>query len=108
MQTGTKCKSSYVIELARDCGEKVFSDIYPSKVDMRGKKQAQTIGGKTDAHSRVHGRFRPIWEQVCQALPFGGWPFQEVYMQSRPFGVLRKLGRSPSLLRVISQESLAR
>ncbi len=39
IQTGGKCKYSFVIELTRDYGEKVFSDIYPSKVDMRRKSK---------------------------------------------------------------------
>ncbi len=43
MQTGAKCKSSDDMELTRDNGEKVFSDIYPSKVDMRGKSKLKQL-----------------------------------------------------------------
>ncbi len=43
IQTGAKCESSDVTELARDNGEKVFSDIDPSKVDMRGKRKLKRL-----------------------------------------------------------------
>ncbi len=69
MQTGVKCKSSNDMEFARDNGEKVHLSF---QGEHERKKEAQTIGGRRDDHSRVHGRFRPIREQVCQALPFGG------------------------------------
>ncbi len=71
MQTGAKCKSSFVIELARDYGEKVFSDICPSKVDMRGKSKLERLVAEqmlTVVSTDVSVRFESRCAKLCRSI----------------------------------------
>ncbi len=71
MQTGAKRKSSFVIELTRDYSEKVFSDIYPSKVDMRGKSKLKQLVAEhmlTVVSTDVSVRFESRCAKLCRSV----------------------------------------
>ena len=71
MQTGAKCKSSDDMELTRDNGEKVFSDIYPSKVDMRGKSKLKQLVAEqmlTVVSTDVSVRFESRCAKLCRSV----------------------------------------
>ncbi len=71
MQTGAKCESSDVIEVGRDFGEKVFSDICPSKVDMRGKSKLKQLVAEqmlTVVSPDVSVRFESKCAKLCRSV----------------------------------------
>ncbi len=68
IQTGVKCK---VIELTRDNSEKVFSDIYHSKVDVRGKSKLKRLMAEqilTVVSTDVSVRFESRCANLCRSV----------------------------------------
>ncbi len=71
MQTGANYKSSFVIELTREYGEKVLSDIHPSKVDMRGKSKLKRLVAEqmlTVVSTDVSVRFESRCAKLCRSV----------------------------------------
>ncbi len=68
IQTGIKCK---VIELTRYNSEKVFFDIYPSKVDVRGKSNLKRLMAEqmlTIVSTDVSVRFESRCANLCRSV----------------------------------------
>ncbi len=71
MQTGDKCKSSDVKQFARNDDEKVFSDICPSKVNMRGKSKLKQLVAEQMVmvvSTDVSVRFESKCAKLCRSV----------------------------------------
>ena len=63
-----KCKSTDALELAREYGEKVFSEVYPEKVDMKGKSLLKSLVAEqmlSTVLTDVSVRFRSRCVKLC-------------------------------------------